>query len=281
MARPCGSGNGVTGATKLSYFQTFQKKIETARLSRPTGRRRDFKKSFSGLSRPRWRRRDFHDQGGYGATQETARLQRQRRDRLGQGDQNVHFQDFRHRSGGGTSLQTEAAETARLFRPRRRGRDFPDQCGDGATFQTEVETVRPRLYSLQMRWIRCDFPYQCGDGATFQTKAERAILSRPSLRRRDQEIIPRYQGGGGETFQNKAETARLFRPMLRRRDFSDQGVDGATFQTEVETARPRLYSSRLRWIRCDFPDDYIYSLSESSKSICTTTLNSKDTFICN
>ena len=175
MARPCGSGNGVTGATKPSYFQTFQNKMETARLSRPTWRRRDFKKVFQG----------FLDRGGDGVTQETARLQRQRRDRLGQRDQNVHFQDFRDRGGDGASLQTEA-ETARRFRPRRRRRDFPDQCGDGATFQTEVETSRPILYSSRLRWIRCDFPHQSGDGATFQTKAKRALFSRPSRRRRDE-----------------------------------------------------------------------------------------------
>ena len=68
MARPCGSGNGVTGATKSSNFQTFQSKMETARLSRPTWIRRDFKKFF----------RDFSSEV------ETARL-RKRRDSKGNG----------------------------------------------------------------------------------------------------------------------------------------------------------------------------------------------------
>ena len=232
MARPCGSGNGVTGATKLSYFQTFQNKMETAQLSRPTWRRRDFKKVFQ----------VFLDRGGDGATfatkVDTARL-RKRRDSKGNGVTGLAsatkmctFKTF------ATEMETE-----RLCRPKRRRRDFSDQCGDGATFQTEVETARPRLYSSRLRWIRCDFPDQGGDGATFQTKAERALFSRPSRRRRDQEVISRYQGGGGATFQTKAETVRLFRPMRRRHDFSDQGRDGETFQTEVGTAR----LSRPRW----------------------------------
>ena len=57
-ARPCGSGIVVTGATKLSHFQSFQTQMETARLSRPTWKRRDFKKVFQG----------FFDRGGDGAT---------------------------------------------------------------------------------------------------------------------------------------------------------------------------------------------------------------------
>ena len=99
-------------------------------------------------------------------------------------------------------------ETARLCRPKRRRCDFLDQGGDGATFQTEVETARPRNHSSLPKRRRHDFSDQGGDGATFQTNAE---------------------------------TARLFRPMRRRRNFSDQSGDGAIFQTEVETARPRLY----------------------------------------
>ena len=257
MARPCGSGNGVTGATKLSYFQTFQKKIETARLSRPTGRRRDFKKSFSGLSRPRWRRRDFHDQGGYGATQETARLQRQRRDRLGQRDKNVHFQDFRHRSGDGTSLQTEAAETARLFRPRWIRRDS----GNGATPKATARPAwpaRPKCALSRLsppKWRRHVFADRSGgDGATFQTKAERARLFRPMRRRRD------FPDGGGDGatkiifLANEVDTVRLSIPMWRRRDFSDQGGEGYTFQTIAETARPRNHSSLSRRRRRDFPE---------------------------
>ena len=93
------------------------------------------------------------------------------------------------------------AETARLCRPKWRGRDFSDQGGDGVTFQTKVETARSRNHSSLPRRGRRDFPDQGKDGATFQTNAE---------------------------------TARLFRPMRRRRDFSDQGGDGAIFQTEVD-----------------------------------------------
>ena len=116
--------------------------------------------------------------------------------------------------------------------------------GDGATFQTEVETARPIFYSSRLRWIRCNFPDQCGDGRLF----------RPMRRRRDFSD----RGGNGATkimfLAIEVDTVRLSRPGWRRRAFSDQGGDGATYQTEVETARPRLYSSRLRWIRCSFPD---------------------------
>ena len=56
-------------------------------------------------------------QGGYGATQEMARLKKQRRDQRGQRDQKVHFQDF------------------------------CDWGGDGATFKTEAETAWPRIIS--------------------------------------------------------------------------------------------------------------------------------------
>ena len=142
MARPRGSGNGVTGATKPSYFQTFQNKMETVRLSRPTWRRRDLKKNFQG----------FLDHGGYSATQETARLQRQRRDRLASATKMCTFKTF-----------ATKVETARLCRPKRRRRDFSDQGGDGATFQTEVETARPRNHSSLPRRRRRDFPDQAGD----------------------------------------------------------------------------------------------------------------------
>ena len=91
-------------------------------------------------------------------------------------DQELLFPDFRDR-------KTEA----RLSRPRQRRRDFPDQGGDGATFQTKAETA-----SLsRSRRRRRDFQNQGGDGATFQNKAETARLSRPSRRRRDQKSIPR------------------------------------------------------------------------------------------
>ena len=122
MARPCVSGNG---ATKPSYFQTFQNKMETARLSRPTWRRRNLKKVFQG----------FLDPGGYGATQETVRPQ--------------VFQGFRDRGGDGATFQTEV-EMARPELSSSRLRwiqcDFPDRGGDGATkiifLATEVDTAR-------------------------------------------------------------------------------------------------------------------------------------------
>ena len=137
------------------------------------------KKVFQGLSRPRWRRRDFRDQDGYGATQETARLKRGRRDRPGQRDQNALFKTF----------ATEV-ETARLSRPRRRRRDqepfHRDLSGSGANFRV-----------------------QSGDGATFQAKAETARLFRPRRRRRN--FTDR--GGDGATkkqfFATVVNAARL------------------------------------------------------------------------
>ena len=178
MARPCGSGNGVTGATKPSYFQTFQNKMETARLSRPTWRRRDFKKVFQG----------FLDRGGDGATfatmVDTARL-RKWRDSKGNGANGLASATKM------CTFKTFATEvdTARLCRPKRRWRDFSDQGGDGATFQTEVETARPILFSSRLRWIRRDFPDRGGDSASFQTKAERALLSRQKIAIASQKII--------------------------------------------------------------------------------------------
>ena len=103
------SGDCATKTSRLIFgtSRLSRPRVALSRLSRHRWRRRDFpdqhedgatfKKSFSGLSRPRWRRHDFRDHGGYGATQETARLKKQRRDRLGQCDQKVHFQDFRDR----------------------------------------------------------------------------------------------------------------------------------------------------------------------------------------
>ena len=70
------------------------------------------------------------------------RLKTQRRDWPSQRDQKVHFQDFR------------------------------DRVGDGATFQIEAETARPKIISSRSQWKRRDFRVQSGDGATFQTKAE-------------------------------------------------------------------------------------------------------------
>ena len=276
------------GATLKKFFRAFSTEVETARLSRPRWIRRDSgngatpkatarpawparpKCALSRLSRPRWRRHVFADRSGDGATfqtkAETARLSRPMR----------KWRDFPHRGGDGeTKIISSRLRWIRC--------DFPDQGGDGATFQTKAEKALLSRPSRKRRDQEIIPRYQGGGGATFQTKAETAQLFRPMRRRRDQEIIPRYQGRGGATFQTKAETARLsrprrrrrdfpdrdgdgtslqteaetarlFRPRRRRRDFPDQCGDGATFQTEVETARPRLHSSRLRWIRCDFPD---------------------------
>ena len=97
------SGDCATKTSRLIFgtSRLSRPRVALSRLSRHRWRRRDFpdqhedgatfKKSFSGLSRPRWRRHDFRDHGGYGATQETARLKKQRRDRLGQCDQKVHY----------------------------------------------------------------------------------------------------------------------------------------------------------------------------------------------
>ena len=162
---------------------TFQTKAETARLSTP-----------------RRRRRDFSDQGGDGPTKkhifatvvEAARLSRSE----------WRQRDVPDRGGDGVTFLTEA-ETARLFRPRRRRRDFPDRGGDGATFQTKA---RLRSNSSQPWWMWRDFSNQSGDGpdqgaygATFQTKAETARLSGPRRRRRDFSD----QDGDHATFQTK------------------------------------------------------------------------------
>ena len=179
-------------------------------------------------------------------------------------------------------------EAARLSRSEWRRQDFPDQGGDGATFQTEVG------YGATLA-IR---------DATAQTMVHAARLSRPRRRWRDQESIPRNKGGNDATFETKAETAQHYRPRWRRRDFldqhgdgatfkkgfqgfrdqggygatqetarlkkqrreqpghwdqkvpfqdfRDQGGDGATFQTKAETARLRNNSLRPWWIRRDF-----------------------------
>ena len=76
--------------------------------------------------------------------------------------------------------------------------------GYGATFATKERLSRPRR----------DFPDQGGDGATFQTKAETELLSRPRRKRR---YFPN-QGVIGATFQTKAEMVRLSRTRRRRRD---------------------------------------------------------------
>ena len=138
--------------------------------------------AVSRLSRLRWRRRDFtnqhgdgatfkkvfqgfRDRCGYGATQETVRLKKQRRDRSGQRDQKVLFHDLRNRGGA-----------ARLSRPRRIRRDFSDQSGDGATFQTEAETAL--LFRPKRR--RRELPDRGGDGATKGGKSLNSDAARPS-----------------------------------------------------------------------------------------------------
>ena len=170
--------------------------------SRPRRRRRDF--PYQGADgiifqteaetarpikfplRPRWIRRDFPYQGGDGLTFQTK----------------VESAHFPNQKGDGAIFQTEGGDGATkkvsldrggygatknqisrprrrrrdqvIFRPRRKRRDSSDQGGDGATFQTNVETARPRKISRQPLWIRRDFPYQGGDGIAFQTKAETA-----------------------------------------------------------------------------------------------------------
>ena len=71
---------------------------------------------------------------------------------------------FGSESGCGATM----ADKARLSRPRRRMPDFPDQWGDGATFQTI--------------WRRRGFPDQGRDGTTFQTMAGSGEFIRSGLR---------------------------------------------------------------------------------------------------
>ena len=163
------------------------------------------------VSRPRRRRRDLSDRGRDGATfqnkVETARL-RNIYLRPGGCDATLAIKMETAQTSKWRQLRTEA-EMARprinSSRPRRRWRDFPDQSGDGATFQTEAETARPRLCSSRMRWIRSDFPDQGRDGAPFQTKRRRNFSD---------------QGGYGATFQTKVDTARTCG--------SENGLTGAT-----------------------------------------------------
>ena len=243
-ARPCGSGNGMTGATKPSQFQTLQTEMETARISRPRRRRGDQErnirdrggcdrdrsrliKKFSGILRPRWLRRDSKSSGATGLVSAINKCT---------------FKTF-----------ATVLETARLSRPRRRRRKFPDQHGDVATnkkifrdFATEVVTARlkkqrrdrPSQRDQQVHFQ--DFRDRVGDGATFQTEAETARLSRTRRRRRDQESFHRDRSASGATFAFRVETAQLFRPRLRRRDqernIRDRVGCGATLAIRVETA---------------------------------------------
>ena len=117
---------------------TFHTNMETAQL----------RKSHLGFSRPWWRRSDFRDQGSYGATQEMARLKKQRRDWPGQRDQKLLSQP----TGDGAKFQTEA-ETARA----RINSSRPwVQSGDGATFQTKAETARLSSLKLSARLCNLD-----------------------------------------------------------------------------------------------------------------------------
>ena len=133
---------------------------------------------------------------------DTSRLKKQRRDRPGKRDQKWHFQVFR-----------DVVEAAQFSRSEWRRRAFPDQSGDGATFQTKAETVRLRNNSSRPWWMWRDVSNQSGDGpdpgaygATFQTKAETARLSRPRRRWRDQATIPRDRCGHGAIFQFSLES---------------------------------------------------------------------------
>ena len=126
---------------KKKFFRAFSTEVETARLSRPWGIRRDSKGNGS---------LDFPDRGGDGATNnhfiatvvEAARLSRSEWRR----------RDFPDQGGYGAFFQTEA-ETARLrnnsLRPWWMRRDFsnqsrvsPDHGAYGATFQNKAETAR-------------------------------------------------------------------------------------------------------------------------------------------
>ena len=131
------------------------------------------------LFRERRRRRDFPDGGGGGATKiiflaaevDTVQFSRPSRRRR---DQEI----FPRYQGGDRATFRTNAETARLFRLRRRRHDFPDKAGDGATkiifLAVEVDTVQ----LSRTKWRRRDFSDQDqnGDGATFQNKAETTRL---------------------------------------------------------------------------------------------------------
>ena len=131
--------------------------VDTVRLRTPKATARPAwsarpKCALSRLLRPRWRRRVFADRSEDGATFQTkaetapARLSRPRWRRR---DQEIIL---RYQGGGGVTFQQTGEETAQFFRPMRRRRDFSDQCGDGATFQTKAETAR----FSRPRWRRRD-----------------------------------------------------------------------------------------------------------------------------
>ena len=196
------------GATKNQFLAdqggddaTFQTTVETARFSRPRRRRYDSpdqggearpkinssraKAETTRLFRLRRRRRDFSDRGGDGAFFETT-------------VETAAFQTKAEKVRPKINSSRAKAETTRLFRLRRRRRDFSDRGGDGAFFETTVETaafqtkaekVRPKINSsrvkaettrlFRLRRRRRDFSDRGGDGATFQTETETARLLRP------------------------------------------------------------------------------------------------------
>ena len=153
-------------------------------------------------SQTRWRRRNFSEQGKDGATfqtkaeaarlrknssetnRETAQFSLPRRGRLRWIRQLSRSREFRRGfsdqgGGGATKKYFLAIEvyTTRLLRPARRLRDFPDQRGEGATFQATAGTARfygPNFFETdvdasgfsQSEWRRRNFPDQGGDDAT-------------------------------------------------------------------------------------------------------------------
>ena len=120
------------------------------------------------------------------------------------------------------------------FRPRRRGRDFPNHRGEGATKNQFHAT----------KTARRNFSDQGGEGATFQTIAEtvRPIINstRPIRRRRD--------------FLAKTETALLFSPRRRVRDFPDHRGEGAIKNQFHATKTDTTQLFRLSRSGRDFPD---------------------------
>ena len=197
---------------QTGYSENLQTKAETAQLSEP---------------KQRWR--DYSDQGGDGATKNQffatvveavrlwrsdLRLSRPRRKR----------RDFLDQSRDGATIQTKA-ETARprtnSSQPWWKRCDFGDQSGDGLN-KKQFFGARGRSHAtLTIRF------------ETFQTKAETGRLSRPMRRWRDYSD----QGGDGATknqfFATVLEAVRLSRSERR---LPDQSGAGATFQNNVETA---------------------------------------------
>ena len=151
----------MTGATKLSHFQSFQTQMETARLSRPTWKRRDFKKIFQGFFSTKVEtarlKKNFR---AFSTEVETARLKKFLQGFFDRGGDGATFATMvdRRDSGNGANQKATArpawpARTkirlSKFLRPGWRRRDFPDRGGDGAnknhfiaTVQTKAETAR-------------------------------------------------------------------------------------------------------------------------------------------